>query len=99
MFAAPRPHGTAGATPVLICRVSPRARDLIAGAEITAPGYIAHPGLDIGAPEHQVVRILGEPTRRTGDGLVYECGEVEQPVTFRLRNGIVTAVTIAYYVD
>jgi hypothetical protein len=75
------------------------ARDLIAGAEVTGRGYIAHSGLDIGAPEARVVRILGEPSRRSGDALVYECGEVEQPVTFRLRDGIVTAVTIAYYVD
>jgi hypothetical protein len=99
MFAAPRPHGAAGATPVLICPVSRRARDLIAGAEVTAPGYLAHPGLDFDLPERQVARVLGEPTRRTDDGLVYECGVVEQPVTFNLRDGIVTAVTIASYVD
>ena len=57
-----------------------------------APG----PG-DTGAA---VVAALGEPTRRTATALVYECGpEVEEPVTFHLRDGVVQRVEIGYYVD
>jgi hypothetical protein len=47
-----------------------------------------------------VTRVLGEPTRRTPGGLVYDCGGgASQPVTFHLDGeDRVERVEISFYV-
>lgn len=75
-------------------------RDLIVAAGVTSNRYLSDSTIGIGASEAEIVARLGEPTRREDSNLVYECGmEVEQPVTFEIRNGAVFAITVAYYVD
>ena len=80
-------------------RTPPSARDLITAVSITDNRYISDARIGIGAREDTVIALLGPPTRREGGALVYDCGEVEQPVRFELSSGRVTAIAIAYYVD
>ena len=85
-------------------RTPPAARDLVSAVTVTDNRYLAYPSIGIGARESAVVGALGEPDERTtADGttsLIYACGEeVEQPVTFHLRDGVVVRIEASYYVD
>jgi hypothetical protein len=76
------------------------AADLADHVEITDARYIRHAQLAIGASEAQIAAVLGPPTRRTPEAMIYECGAgAEQPVTFRLQAGVVRSIMIDYYVD
>lgn len=75
-------------------------RDMADHAVVTANRFLAHPEIGIGVPESRVTQALGEPTRRTGGSLVYECGDgAEEPVTFHLADGVVRRIEIDYYLD
>ena len=85
-------------------RTPPSARDLVSAVMVTDNRYLAYPSIGIGTREEAVVAALGEPDERTeGDGttvLTYACGEeVEQPVTFHIRDGVVVRIEASYYVD
>jgi hypothetical protein len=74
--------------------------DLATTIEITDPRYVRYPALAMGAPAAQVTTVLGEPTRREDDALVYDCAlGAEQPVRFLLRDGVVETIRIEFYVD
>ena len=73
--------------------------DLPSSVQVDDNRYVAFPRIGIGAAADSVIAALGEPTRRDPDGLVYDCGEVEQPVRFELADGRVRRIAIAYYVD
>lgn len=85
-------------------RTPPSARDLVAAVTVTDNRYLAYPSIGIGTREEAVIAALGEPHERAeGDGttvLTYACGEeVEQPVTFDIRDGVVVRIEASYYVD
>lgn len=74
--------------------------DMADRVEVTAPRYIRYPWLAPGASAQQVEASLGDPTDGDPERLTYNCNlGADQPVTFQLRDGRVTAVTIEYYVD
>lgn len=74
--------------------------ELVHRVEVTDNRFVRHPAIGIGARAERVVEALGEPTSREGDDLVYVCGEaVEQPVTFRVEDGRVSAIEVDFYVD
>jgi hypothetical protein len=75
-------------------------RDMAERVVVTGSRWVRHDGLGIGAPAAQVTAILGEPTARRPDALVYDCGmHTEQPVTFQLAGNVVERIEIDYYVD
>ena len=85
-------------------RTPPSARDLVSAVTVTDNRYFAYPSIGIGARASALVGALGEPDERTTAGgttsLIYACGEeVEQPVTFHLRDGVVMRIEASYYVD
>ena len=74
--------------------------DLAAGVTVEDNRYIAFPRIGIGAPADSVTALLGAPTSRKAQSLIYDCGEeVNQPVTFEVQNGRVQRIVISYYVD
>lgn len=74
--------------------------DMVDHVTVTESRFLAYPTIGVGAPEERVIAALGEPTRRTSDSLVYDCGvHVEEPVTFHLVDGLVRRIEIAYYLD
>lgn len=75
-------------------------RDLPFHVVVTDSRFLRYPALGIGATATAVEAALGPPTRRTPTTLVYECGEgAEEPVTFRLRDGVVERIVVDFYVD
>ena len=85
-------------------RTPPSARDLVSAVTVTDNRYLAYPSIGVGTREEAVVAALGEPHERTDvDGttvLTYACGEeVEQPVIFHIRDGVVVRIEASYYVD
>lgn len=75
--------------------------DLVSFVEVEDNRYLQYPSIGVGATEERVVSVLGEPGTHEPGRLVYECAGVgpEQPVTFRLSDGVVERIEIAYYVD
>lgn len=74
--------------------------DMVDAVVVTESRFLAHPAIGMGTREERVLATLGEPTRRTAESLVYDCGEhVEEPVTFHLRDGLVLRIEIDYYLD
>ena len=62
--------------------------------------FLALPALGPGAPAARLVRALGEPTSRAGDTMTWSCGmEVDEPVSFRIRGGVVDRISVDWYVD
>jgi hypothetical protein len=81
-------------------RTPPGSRDMATHVRVTDDRYLAYPGLGMGTSAARVEEVLGEPRERAADYLRYQCGEgAEQPVTFRIAGGRVSAVEIDYYVD
>lgn len=85
-------------------RTPPSARDLVSAITVTDNRYLAYPSIGIGTREEAVIAALGQPHESTTtDGtttLVYACGEeVEQPVTFLVRDDVVVRIDASYYVD
>jgi hypothetical protein len=81
-------------------RIPPSGNELPEHALISANRFVRYTAVGVGAPTAQVIAIVGEPGVRTDEALVYDCGEgAPAPVTFHLRDGLVTAIEIAYYVD
>ena len=85
-------------------RAPPSARDLVSAVTVADNRYLAYPSIGMGTREEAVVAALGEPHERTArDGmtvLTYACGEeVEQPVTFLVRDDVVVRIEASYYVD
>lgn len=73
---------------------------MVDGLVVMESRFLAYPSIGVRAPEERVLAALGEPTRRTPDTLVYDCGmHVEEPVTFRLLDGVVRRIEIDYYLD
>lgn len=74
--------------------------DMVDHVTVTESRFLAYPAIGVGVPEDRVIAALGEPTRRTRQSLVYDCGEhIEEPVTFHLADGVVRRIEIAYYLD
>lgn len=68
--------------------------------EITETRYVQPAQLAPGVTAAQILAVLGEPTERDDDRLVYDCNlGANQPVTFHLRNDRVASITIDYYLD
>lgn len=85
---------------VLDIRTPAGARDMATHVGVEDNRYLAYPGIGIGAAASKVEEVLGEPRERGPDSLTYQCGMgAEQPVTFRIADGRVRAVDIAWYVD
>jgi hypothetical protein len=81
-------------------RTPPGGRDMATHVRVTDNRYLAYPGIGPGTAAARVEEVLGEPRERAGGYLRYQCGEgAEQPVTFRIAAGRVSAVEIDYYVD
>lgn len=74
-------------------------RDMATQVEVEDNRYLAFPGIGIGAPAERLEEVLGPATSAGTDRVTYDCGEVEQPVTFVLRDGRVSRIEISYYVD
>lgn len=76
------------------------ARDLISRATISSNHYVRYIQIGIGTSAAQVRAALGSPGQQNSTELIYDCNEeANQPVTFRLRDGVVEAISIEYYVD
>ncbi len=75
--------------------------ELLQGVDVTANRWLRFaPG--IGATVDDLRSELGEPVETTDSTLVFlctDCGPVEEPMTFFLRDGRVWRVRFAYYVD
>jgi hypothetical protein len=81
-------------------RTPPGGRDMATHVRVTDNRYLAYPGIGPGTAAARVQAVLGEPRERAVGYLRYQCGEgAEQPVTFRIAAGRVSAVEIDYYVD
>lgn len=85
---------------VLDIRKPEGGRDMATHVAAKDNRYLAFPGIGIGTKAARIEQVLGEPAQRDHAHLTYHCSEhVEQPVTFRIRDGRVSAIEIAYYVD
>ena len=85
---------------VMNIRTPPNGRDMATGLTIRDNRYLAYPDIGMGTPAARVTATLGTPTRRRDDMLIYDCDAVvEQPVSFRIVDGRVARIEIAYYVD
>lgn len=85
---------------VLDLRTPTGARDMATHVRLEQDRYLAYPAFGMGTPAGTVEAVLGEPHSRDSGNLKYQCGMgAEQPVTFMIDNGRVTAIEIAFYVD
>ncbi|HSK18701.1 MAG TPA: hypothetical protein VK912_06150 [Longimicrobiales bacterium] len=85
---------------VLDIRTPAGSRDMATHVGVEDNRYLAYPGIGIGAAASKVEEVLGEPRERGPGSMTYECGMgAEQPVTFTIADGRVSAVDIAWYVD
>lgn len=76
------------------------ARDMATHVLVESSRYLAFPGIGIGATADRLREVLGEPDDAGSAYVRYQCSDaVEQPVTFRLTAGRVSAIEIHYYVD
>lgn len=82
-------------------RKPPEGGDLVSLVEVEDNRYLRYPAIGVGAGEERVISVLGEPRTHEPGRLVYECAGMGpgQPVTFRLSDGVVERIEIAYYVD
>lgn len=75
-------------------------RELPDHAIVTDARFLALPALGPGAPAARLERALGPPTTRAGDTLTWSCGsEVDEPVSFRISEGVVDRIWVDWYVD
>jgi hypothetical protein len=85
---------------VMNIRTPQGGRDMATGVTIQDNRYLAYPDIGMETPAARVTATLGAPTRRRDDLLIYDCDTVvEQPVAFRIADGRVARIDIAYYVD
>lgn len=85
---------------VMDIRTPSGGRDMATEVHLEDNRYLAYPGIGIGASAARVREVLGDPHDEGPAFLTYQCSEhVEQPVTFRVADGRVAAIEIAYYVD
>lgn len=85
---------------VMNIRAPQHGRDMATGVTIQDNRYLAYPEIGVTTSAARVTAILGEPTRRRDDLLIYDCDTVvEQPVAFRIEDGRVASIDISYYVD
>lgn len=81
-------------------RTPPDGEDLAVHARISDDRFLRYPSVGMGAPADRVLEVLGTPSSRRDDALVYDCGMgASQPVTFHLEDGVVRRVEISFYVD
>ena len=75
-------------------------QDMMDHVVVTENRFLSHPSIGVGVSGDRVIAALGEPTRRTAESLVYDCGmHVEEPVTFHLEDHVVRRIEIDYYLD
>lgn len=85
---------------VMDIRTPQNSRDMPTHVRVENDRYLAFSGIGVGTSRERLEEVLGNPTQSDAQSLTWDCGgEVEQPVTFELAAGRVTAITIAYYVD
>lgn len=85
---------------VMDIRTPTGARDMATHVRVEDDRYLAYPALGMGSPAADVEAVLGEPHSRDAGRVRYQCGvAVEQPVSFMIGNGRVTAIEIDFYVD
>lgn len=77
-------------------------RTFLSEAVVSEPGILPHPDIDVGRPWAEARRILGPPDgEREGDPyyVCETCGEVDEPVYFEVRDGVIRRIRFTYYVD
>lgn len=76
-------------------------RELLELADIESNAHLRYTRPGIGTPVDSLRAWFGEPTRRAGGTLEYEClpCEVPQPVKFHIRDGRVHRIVFDFYVD
>lgn len=85
---------------IMDIRTPTGARDMATVVRLDDNRYLAYPGIGVGTAASRVREVLGEPHEEGAGYLRYQCSEaVEQPVTFRIAAGRVSAIRIDYYVD
>jgi hypothetical protein len=76
-------------------------RDLVDHVIVTDNRHLRS-DVGIGAEAEAVVARFGQPVRRSGAELVFQCGEeiaADAPIVFQLANGRVQRIVFNYYVD
>jgi hypothetical protein len=85
---------------VCIYDATQAAKEILTRLTLTDPRYPTRWDLGVGASAERVVRVLGEPGRRSEDKLIYEAGEpVPDQLTFFLEGGSVKKVEWHFYID
>lgn len=82
-------------------RVPGPGGEMIEHVAVTDRKWLTFPYFRPGVSAERVIQALGEPQRREGNSLIYDCasGEVPAPVAFELNEGIVQRIVFNYYVD
>jgi hypothetical protein len=63
--------------------------------------WLNYPYFRPGVSAANVIAVLGEPHRRDGNRLIYNCGvtDAEEPIVFVTEDGTVQRIVFNYYVD
>ncbi len=75
--------------------------ELIEQIVVTDRKWLNFPYFRPGVSAERVIQALGEPQRREGNRMIYDCatGEVPKPVFFEISEGTVERIVFNYYVD
>lgn len=75
--------------------------ELFEQVEVSERKWLNFPYFRPGVSANDVIAALGQPQRREGNRLIYNCGgsEAEEPILFELEDGAVQRIVFNYYVD
>ncbi|HEX7051712.1 MAG TPA: hypothetical protein VF188_16020 [Longimicrobiales bacterium] len=77
-------------------------RDILSEVVVSDNRHLRDPAVRIGMPWPEVRRRLGEPWDASDSTFTYQCLScmgADAPVNIYVRDGVVTAIEFAYYVD